>query len=91
MQGLTIVGTAAMLWVGGGIIVHGLEDFHLQPVPQIIDVLADAAGKVPGIGAATGWLAFAVGSAIVGLFVGGIIVAIVGGISWWRKRAGRIL
>ena len=34
---LGVVGTAAMIWVGGGIIVHGLEEFgfdgpaHLDP------------------------------------------------------------
>lgn len=90
MQGLTIVGTAAMLWVGGGIIVHGLEHFQLQRVPQAVDVLVHAAGRLPGIGAAAGWLAFAMGSAIVGLFVGGSIVAIARGVAWWRKRAGSI-
>ena len=31
MHGLSIVGTAAMLWVGGGIIVHGLHVFHVMP------------------------------------------------------------
>lgn len=88
MQGLTIVGTAAMLWVGGGIIVHGLEHFHLDLVPRFIDVLSQAAGRVPGVGTATAWLAFAIGSAIVGLLVGGIIVAIRGGVAWWKSRAG---
>ncbi len=39
MQGLSVVGTAAMLWVGGGIIVHGLEHFHLTPVPHFIETL----------------------------------------------------
>lgn len=34
MQTLAVVGTAAMLWVGGGIIVHGLEHFHLDTVPR---------------------------------------------------------
>jgi uncharacterized protein len=88
MQGLTIVGTAAMLWVGGGIIVHGLEHFHLQPVPRIIDVFSQAAGRLPGVGAATAWLAFAIGSAVVGLMVGGIIVSISASVAWWRSRAG---
>jgi predicted DNA repair protein MutK len=75
-----------MLWVGGGIIVHGLQHFQLQRVPQAIDALAHAAGRLPGIGAATGWLAFALGSAIAGLFVGGSIVAIARGAAWWRNR-----
>src|SRR5687767_7491024 len=39
---LSFVGTAAMLWVGGGIIVHGLEHFHWTPIPHWIEGLAKA-------------------------------------------------
>jgi predicted DNA repair protein MutK len=74
---LSFVGTAAMLWVGGGIIVHGLEHFHWTPIPHVIEGFAKSAEHVPGVGAATGWLAFAVGSAIVGFVIGGVIVAII--------------
>lgn len=75
LQGLTVVGTAAMLWVGGGIIVHGLETFHLSPVPALVEGVSHWAAGVPVIGAVTGWLAFAAGSALVGLAVGGVVVA----------------
>jgi predicted DNA repair protein MutK len=73
---LTKVGTAAMLWVGGGIIVHGLEHFHLTPVPGWVEGLKHWAEGAPGVGAITGWLAFAVGSAVVGLVLGAVIVAL---------------
>lgn len=76
LDALTKVGTAAMLWVGGGIIVHGLEHFHLTPIPTWVEGLRHWAEGAPAIGAVTGWLAFAVGSAIVGLVVGAIIVAV---------------
>lgn len=76
MKGLSLVGTAAMLWVGGGIIVHGLEHFGIDTIPHLIEEVSHAAAKIPGIGAAAGWLAFAIGSAIVGLVIGGVIVAI---------------
>jgi uncharacterized protein len=76
MQGLSVVGTAAMLWVGGGIIVHGLEHFHLTPVPHFIESLSDKAHDVPQFGAVAGWLTFAAGSAVVGLIIGGVIVAV---------------
>ncbi|MEP7313893.1 MAG: DUF808 domain-containing protein, partial [Pseudomonadota bacterium] len=59
LQGLTIVGTAAMLWVGGGILVHGLEHFGLPFVPGLVHAMSHVAEVVPGIGPATGWLAFA--------------------------------
>ena len=76
MSGLTVIGTAAMLWVGGGIIVHGLEHFHLTPVPVWVEAASHWAAQVPAIGAVTGWLTFAVGSAIVGLVIGGIIAGL---------------
>ncbi len=71
---LTKVGTAAMLWVGGGILVHGLEHFELTPVPHVVAGFADWAGAVPGIGGFTGWAAFAAASALVGLAVGATVV-----------------
>ena len=76
MSWLTVIGTAAMLWVGGGILVHGLEQFHLTPIPTWVEGLSHWAGTVPTVGAATGWLAFAVGSAAVGFVVGSIIVGV---------------
>jgi predicted DNA repair protein MutK len=71
LDALTVVGTAAMLWVGGGIIVHGLEHFELTFVPKLVHGLQTWAGAAPVLGAAAGWLAYAAGSAIVGLVVGG--------------------
>ncbi len=73
MSALTVIGTAAMLWVGGGIIVHGLEHFHLTPIPGVVEGFSHWAAAVPTIGAFTGWVAFALGSAVVGLIVGGVI------------------
>jgi len=73
---LTKVGTAAMLWVGGGILVHGLEHYHVPVIPGLVEGFAHWAGAFPGIGPVTGWLAFAVGSAVVGLIVGGVIVGV---------------
>jgi len=70
LSGLTLVGTAAMLWVGGGIIVHGLEHFGLETIPHWIHEASDWSGGVPGVGPVAGSLATALGSAIVGLMVG---------------------
>jgi predicted DNA repair protein MutK len=79
LQALSGIGTAAMLWVGGGILVHGLEELHvLEAVPRLIHDAAHAAAEAAG--AAKGlisWLVNALGGAIVGLVVGGSIAAIV--------------
>ncbi len=77
LSGLSVVGTAAMLWVGGGIIVHGLHHFHLDTIPDLVDAGSHLASRVPAIGAVTEWMAFALGSAVVGFVVGGVILAAV--------------
>jgi predicted DNA repair protein MutK len=75
MNALSVVGTAAMLWVGGGIIVHGLEHFGLDTLPHFIEHLAGLARQAPAIGAVAGWSTFAACAAAVGLAIGGIVVA----------------
>jgi predicted DNA repair protein MutK len=72
---LGVVGTAAMLWVGGGLIVHGLHEFHLEPIPGMIEHVAEGAARAaPAIGGFLHWLVTALGGALVGLLVGGVIV-----------------
>ncbi len=57
---LSVVGTAAMLWVGGQIILHGL---HIYPGKMI--------GLTTGV---TGWLADAGLSGLCGFAIGAVIV-----------------
>ena len=74
MRWLAIVGTAAMLWVGGGILVHGLEAFGLTSLPHAVHhVAAMAAGAVPALRGAVTWAVTAALSGIVGTIVGGVI------------------
>ncbi len=79
LTGLSGLGTAAMLWVGGGIILHGLEELHiLAVVPHTVHDWSMAIGHSAGaIGPAVEWLVYALGGAVVGLIVGGVIVAVV--------------
>jgi len=78
LTGLSGIGTAAMLWVGGGILVHGLEDLHiLTIVPETIHHLSHQAAEAAGGSGLVEWAVNALGGAIVGLIVGGIIDAIV--------------
>jgi len=74
---LGLVGTAAMIWVGGGIILHGLEEFGLGgPSHALHGAAVAAAGALPAIGGALEWLVTAVGSGIVGLLLGAILVVV---------------
>ena len=68
---LSAAGTAAMIWVGGGIIVHGLETYGLHAAGDVIHALADAAAHtVPPAAAIVEWIVTAVGFGIVGVVVG---------------------
>ncbi|MBS7810357.1 DUF808 domain-containing protein [Roseococcus pinisoli] len=79
---LGTVGTAAMLWVGGGILLHGLEGFGLAaPAAAVHDAAAAAARLVPPVGGAAGWLVTATVSALLGLAVGAVLVPLVGRIA----------
>lgn len=82
------LGTVAMLWVGGGIFVHGLEEFHLGALPHAIHAAAEGAGHALAFAAgAAEWLVSAVLSALFGLVWGGVIVAVVMGVKRvLRKR-----
>ena len=79
LTGLAGIGTAAMLWVGGGIIVHGLEEMNIAAViPHTLHDWAVAIGERTGsLAPVTEWLVTALGGAAAGFVVGGIIVAIV--------------
>ena len=77
MSILGVVGTAAMLWVGGGLIVHGLHEFHWDFIPGAIHHVAEAAVRaIPAGGAFLDWMINAIGGAAVGFVIGGIIVGI---------------
>jgi predicted DNA repair protein MutK len=79
LVGLSAIGTGAMLWVGGGIIVHGLEEMHiLDVIPHTLHDWSVAAGhSAGGMAPVVEWLVVALGGAVAGLIVGGIIVVIV--------------
>lgn len=75
LTALGAVGTAAMLWVGGGIIIHGLEEFGLTAIGHASHSMAAAAAKaLPALGGAIEWFVGAALSAVFGLIVGGIAI-----------------
>jgi len=74
MSALATIGTAAMLWVGGGILVHGAEVLGLAAPAHWIGHVADLGRHtLPSIGGIVAWTISAIGAAIVGLIVGGVI------------------
>jgi hypothetical protein len=79
LSGLATIGTAAMLWVGGGILLHGIEELHLGgPIPHVVHEAAHRAGEAVGnFGGIVSWLVTALAGAVTGIVIGGIIVFVV--------------
>lgn len=85
LRALSIIGTAAMLWVGGGIFSHGLEEFGLGLIPHTIhDIAVAAAAAFGNAQAVVQWMVEALGAAIVGIVLGAFIVAV---LHWLPRRS----
>jgi len=75
---LAALGTAAMIWVGGGIILHGLEAFGVTAPAHAVHVVAERAGAAVTSGAAAlQWLIGAVGAGVFGLVCGAFTIPLV--------------
>jgi predicted DNA repair protein MutK len=74
---LSIVGTIAMLWVGGGIILHAMEEFGLGWLPHLAHDIAAGAGRAMG-GATVEWVVNAALAGVVGLIVGFAAIPVLG-------------
>jgi len=87
MNVIATVGTAAMLWVGGGILVHGAHELGLAWPDETIRHAASAISRITPSGRAiVDWIVTAIGSAIVGVVVGSILAATVTLIGRLRHR-----
>jgi uncharacterized protein len=74
LSGLSIVGMLAMLWVGGGIILHGLKDYGLGAVAHTIHAFAAAVGSLfAPLGGFLTWFVDAAIAGIIGLLIGWIV------------------
>jgi predicted DNA repair protein MutK len=101
LKALGIVGTAAMIWVGGGIIVHGLEAYGAASLAHLIhDAGEVAVHAIPVLASVLRWTVEAAGAGIVGIVAGLITIPIAGYVispTWrylksllprrWRKEA----
>ena len=73
---LSVVGTAAMLWVGGHIELVGLEELGVTGPYDLVHHLEEAARDAGGaLGGLLGWLTNTALSAVFGLVVGAVLVA----------------
>ena len=76
LSALALIGTAAMLWVGGQIFLHGLDEYHIGNIGHgLHDFAHSVAGNLPGAGVWE-WLINAGGAGVFGLLLGGLIVGV---------------
>lgn len=74
---LSTVGTVAMLWVGGGIVLHALKELGLGGPEDVAHGVQHAVEQATGaLGGMLGWLSFALISAIVGMVLGWIVATV---------------
>ena len=77
MIALSVIGIAAMIWVGGGIIVHGLETFGIDGIAHAIHDAAEAAAHaVAPVAGVVEWVVGAAGAGLFGLAIGVLLVAL---------------
>ena len=77
LSALSIIGTAAMLWVGGQIVMHGFEEFGFDRLPHALhDFAHGVGGAIPAGGSAAEWIVNAGGAGIFGIILGSVVVAV---------------
>jgi uncharacterized protein len=87
LSALTVIGTVAMLWVGGHIILVGTDELGLHFLYGAVHHVEEAAHEATGaLGGVVGWLVNTLGSALLGLVVGALIVLVMS-LTVHRRRA----
>jgi len=75
---LTTVGTAAMLWVGGSIIIHGMEVLGFAAPGHLIHDWSEMLGQIlPAADAVLTWVAQATMDGVFGLALGLLLIPLV--------------
>ena len=78
MKGLSVIGTAAMFLVGGGILTHGIPALH-----HTFERLGDALAELPTVGHTLRLLAMLAFDGTTGIVAGALVLAVVSGIRRW--------
>ncbi|SES48330.1 hypothetical protein SAMN05216199_0094 [Pedococcus cremeus] len=84
---LSTVGIVAMLWVGGHILLVGVDDLGWHGPYSLVHHLEEAVHGVAGVGGLLGWLVNTLASALIGLVVGAVVVTVMHVIPRRKKPA----
>jgi predicted DNA repair protein MutK len=85
---LTVVGTVAMLWVGGHILLVGTDELGLSALYDAVHHVEEAAKDATGaLGSVVGWSVNTLASAVLGLVVGAAVVLVLS-LTLHRRKPG---
>lgn len=87
LTGLSIIGTAAMLWVGGHILLVGADELGWHGPYDVVHDLEDGVHDVGGVGGLLAWLVNTGVSALLGIAVGLVVVGLVSRLPFGSKDA----
>ncbi|MFN3350038.1 DUF808 domain-containing protein [Pseudorhodoplanes sp.] len=77
LAALSVVGTAAMIWVGGGIVIHGMETFGLTAIGHAVHHAAHSAAQAISFAQpVVEWIVGAVGAGLFGLALGALLIPV---------------
>lgn len=77
LAGLTVIGMVAMLMVGGGIVLHGLEELGLSAPAQLVHEIAHMFANIPALGSMLEWGVAATLNTAVGFAIGLALIPVV--------------
>ena len=79
LRGLAFIGMLAMLWVGGGILIHGLAELGWSGPEHLLHAMTEGLGTVlpAGPGSVLAWLTSALVSAAFGLIAGALAAVLI--------------
>jgi predicted DNA repair protein MutK len=85
---ISVVGTAAMLWVGGHIVLVGLDELGWHPPYDAVHHVEEDVHHATGaLGGVLGWLVNTAASAVLGLVLGLVVLAAVHLVPFGRRDA----
>jgi predicted DNA repair protein MutK len=83
LSALSTIGIVAMLWVGGHILLVGVDELGWHGLYDLVHHAEEAVG-----GGALGWVVNTLASAVIGLVVGALVVAVVTVVKKVRTGSG---
>jgi predicted DNA repair protein MutK len=77
LSALSTIGTLAMLWVGGHILLVGTDDLGWHAPYSVVHRWEEAVAHIGGVGGVLAWSVNTAVSAVIGLAIGAVVVGVV--------------